>query len=328
MQIRRHTLLILVLTVTALLTAAAVFSHPAVLYIGFSVTVLIIILLVILIYHDLRLLNYLTLCLKKHNTTHVIGIDHIPSRFKPLIRELNELLSTLQHTVEAHKRFSSDAAHELRTPLAAIKTQAQVALHAKNNSEQQTALHNVMRGVDRSAHLIDQLLILGRLEPQATLDDHETAAVDLNKLTIDTVALLVPFALEKNIDISLNNDQGTVVIRGNEISLGILIRNLVDNAIRYTPNGGQVLVSIVKQSDHVLLRVIDNGPGIPPELHQRVFERFFRVLGTKTNGSGLGLAIAKQITQLHRGQIIIKHNHNSGLCVEVFFPVYRSNAAD
>jgi len=231
-----------------------------------------------------------------------VEVYSAPTEIKPLVIELNKLFLRLQQAFDREKRFAGDAAHELRTPLAALKTQAQVALKAKNDNERKQQLRNVIRGVDRCTHVVQQLLTLSRLVPESnTLKD--TAKVDLKKLTGEYVAQLAPLAIEKNIDIELQAKHKDCYIQGNLTALGILIRNLVDNAIRYTPEDGKIIVSVQTDDELVTLKVTDNGPGIPPELRSRVFERFYRVLGNKSPGSGLGLAIVQQIAQLHDAQL-------------------------
>lgn len=209
----------------------------------------------------------------------------------------------------------------MRTPLAALKTQAQVALKANSEEERQKLLHNVIIGVDRCTHIVQQLLTLSRLVPEAnTLTD--ICNIDLGKLAAEIVAQIAPLALDKEIDIELLSDEThPAIIQGNITALTILIRNLVDNAIRYTSENGKVTVSVTKGSENqIILKVIDNGPGIPAEFRARVFERFFRVLGNKGSGSGLGLAIVQQIAQLHNAQLRLGPSiAGRGLEVEVSF---------
>jgi two-component system, OmpR family, sensor histidine kinase QseC len=244
----------------------------------------------------------------------------IPTEIKPLVDELNRLFLRLQSAFDREKRFTGDAAHELRTPLAALKTQAQIALRATDDKERLAILRNLINGVDRCAYVVQQLLTLTQLTPEAT-QFHELADVNLPALTEEVIAQLVPSALDKKIDISLNSKPDDIILTGNSTALSILIRNLVDNAIRYTPEGGEIQVSLDETSSAVILRVIDNGPGIPPEFRSRVFERFFRILGNKAPGSGLGLAIVQQIAKLHHAEVNLGTPENGfGLEVEVKFP--------
>lgn len=251
----------------------------------------------------LRSITRVTNEISNRASTYLKPVDssNIPVEIKPLVSELNQLFTRLQLAFDRNKRFAGDAAHELRTPLAALKTQAQVALKATNLQEVNTALMKVIQGVDRSSHVVAQLLILSRLNQEEALND--ISSIDLHKLATEIIAYLVPIALEKNIDIELLAPSSEIKIMGNDTALGILIRNIVDNAIRYTPEGGHVKVQLVETEEEVIFRVIDTGPGIPPELHERVFERFYRMLGTAAQGSGLGLAIVSQIASLHHASI-------------------------
>jgi len=270
--------------------------------------------------YSLRHLKLLTHEITSRRSTHLKPIKrkNVPIEVQPIVNELNDLFVNLRLALIHNKRFAGDAAHELRTPLAALKANAQVALHAKSSEEQQHALKNLNLGVDRCTHLIEQLLTLSRLGPEAALENCQN--VLLSSVTAETIALLAPRALDKNIEIDLNTEIEHAYVYGNEISLTILVRNLVDNAIRYTPENGQVHVSIFEEDDHYVLRVSDTGPGIPKELQERVFERFFRILGTNTVGSGLGLAIVQQIATLHQANIRLgQPQGHSGLEFDVVF---------
>lgn len=250
-----------------------------------------------------------------------VQLTEIPIEIKPLVAELNQLFIRLKLAFERNKRFAADAAHELRTPLAALKTNVQVALKATNEIDKNKALQKVIESVDRSSHVVAQLLTLSRLGEEESLTD--TKPIDLHKLATEIIAYLAPQALEKNIDIELTPSPNKPMVLGNDTALGILIRNIVDNAIRYTPVNGEVKVSIFHAENKVILRVIDTGPGIPVELRERVFERFYRILGTQASGSGLGLAIVNQISTLHHAEIRLSIPQNGiGLQFEVAFPKY------
>lgn len=247
-----------------------------------------------------------------------VDLEPVPTEIKPLIDELNKLFKRLREAFEREKRFAADAAHELRTPLAALKAQAQVALKATNEIEMRNALTKVLLGVDRSTHVIQQLLTLSRMVPQATIKEFEP--VDIVKQAKEIIADLAPAALAKNTEIELIAPEANLVVMGYPTAISILIRNLVDNAIRYTPNGSMVKVLIYSENCLLFFRVTDNGPGIPKELHNRVFERFFRVLGNKTTGSGLGLGIVQQIAELHEAKIYLSAPEvGTGLQVTVIF---------
>jgi two-component system sensor histidine kinase QseC len=250
-----------------------------------------------------------------------VKATNIPIEIKPLVVELNQLFIRLKLAFERNKRFAADAAHELRTPLAALKTQAQVALKADTETDRDYALIKVLQGVDRSSHMVAQLLTLSRLGQEEALSDIKP--LDLHKLAAEIIAYLVPIALEKSIEIELASPPSSTIVMGNDITLGILIRNIVDNAIRYTPTGGEVKVQLVRKNEHIILRVTDSGPGIAAEFRERVFERFFRILGATAPGSGLGLAIVAQIADLHGAKINLGAGANGvGLLFEVIFPRY------
>lgn len=254
------------------------------------------------------------------NYLEPVEIRGVPVEIKPVVAELNQLFLRLQEAFDREKRFAADAAHELRTPLAALKAQAQVILKAKDPAAQQEAIKKLIHGVERTSHLVQQLLTLSRLVPEATIIE-ETTEVDLGKIATEVIAQLVPEAIEKNIEIEFLSEKEDARLVGNATALSILMRNLVDNAIRYTPKGGKVTVSVTAEKRHVLLSVTDNGPGIPPKLRGRVFERFFRVLGTKAQGSGLGLAIVAQIAKLHQAKIKLDTpDTGKGLEVTLTFP--------
>jgi two-component system sensor histidine kinase QseC len=252
-----------------------------------------------------------------------VQLTEIPVEIKPLVAELNQLFTRLKLAFERNKRFSADAAHELRTPLAALKTHAQVALKSDNEADRTKALEKVIESVNRSSHVVAQLLTLSRLGEEESLSDIKP--LDLHKLACEIIAYLAPQALEKNVEIELSAPPSNSVVLGNDTALGILIRNIVDNAIRYTPPQGEVKVSIITTGRQVIFRVTDTGAGIPPELRERVFERFYRMLGTKASGSGLGLAIVSQIAALHHAVISLSTPANGlGLQFEVAFPKYHA----
>lgn len=254
--------------------------------------------------------------------THLepVNLEGIPEEIKPMIDELNKLFFRLQEGFEREKRFASDAAHELKTPLATIKTQAQIALNTDVLNEKNTAIKKLITSVNRSTHTVQQLLIMSQLVPD-TPNITGFEPVNLVHVTRDMLAIMAPLAFEKHIELEFQSDKNTPVFQGNTTAICILIRNLVDNAIRYTDMHGIILVRVQPEHDYVMLEVTDNGPGIPKELYTRVFERFFRILGHKSSGSGLGLAIVKQICELHQARILLsKPNKHGGLKVNVYFP--------
>lgn len=249
-----------------------------------------------------------------------VNIQSIPEEIKPVIDELNKLFYRLKEGFEREKRFAADAAHELRTPLAALKAQAQVALNTNNIDEKNIALQKVIASVNRNTHIVQQLLTMSKLVPdEVNINDLDD--MNLAKITRELLAMLAPAAIEKHIELEFEQTENTKCFSGNPTAISILIRNLVDNAIRYSnPDNGRVIVRVYQSNEHVVLEVEDNGPGIPIEFHSRVFERFFRTLGNKSPGSGLGLAIVQQIAVLHNAKIVLDSpSHGTGLIVRVFF---------
>jgi len=249
-----------------------------------------------------------------------VDLKEVPEEIKPVIDELNKLFFRLKQGFEREKRFAADAAHELRTPLAALKAQAQVALNTKDIEEKNQALQKLIASVNRSTHIVQQLLTMNKLVPEAVqVEDLEQ--VNVIKLTREVIAMLAPTAVEKKIELEFEADEYIPEILANPTALSILIRNLVDNAIRYSRENGYVIVKIELISKEILIEVRDTGPGIPKELRDRVFERFFRVLGSRSPGSGLGLAIVQQICELHGGRIELDApKKGTGLIVRVFLP--------
>lgn len=241
----------------------------------------------------------------------------VPEEVVPLVQALNDLFARLQHAFEGERRFTADAAHELRTPLAALKVQAQVAMRSTDKAEQNLALANVLRGVDRAAHLVEQLLTLARVDP-------ETAAItftqlDLHGLAATIMADLAPLAHAKNIEMMLE-DSAICNVQGDEAQLRLLLRNLLDNAIRYTPAGGQVTVA-VRAADSVTLEVRDTGPGISVAERAQVLQRFYRITGSGEEGSGLGLSIVSRIAELHGASLALSDPEaGTGLLVRVTWP--------
>jgi len=240
-----------------------------------------------------------------------------PVEVVPLVEGLNQLFARVRVSLESERRFTADAAHELRTPLAAIKTQAQVARAATAEAERRHALDNVLIGCDRATHLVEQLLTLARLEPE-TLKHNERC--DLHALAVTAVAELAPAAIDKDIDLQLT-DGDALRVPGEPALLAILLRNLIDNAIRYSPRHSVVRVMVANSGDGAELTVIDQGPGIPAESRALIWERFYRILGTGEAGSGLGLSIAKRIADLHGATISLSEGDaGQGLRVSVVFP--------
>jgi len=246
-----------------------------------------------------------------------LDLSDTPREVMPLQDALNSLFARLQVSLDYERRFTADAAHELRTPLAAIKTQAQVAFSAHDAEQLRHALNKIVSGTDRAAHLIEQLLVLSRLDPERTPVGQQP--VKLSAVVKDCVALHAPMAIRKGVDLGFEADDDGLVT-GEVTLLAILVRNLVDNAVRYTPADGKVDVRIMRIADEVLLQVVDTGPGIPEKTRKVVVSRFYRVLGSGEDGSGLGLSIVERIAKLHEASLTFDDSDvGEGLVVTVRF---------
>jgi two-component system sensor histidine kinase QseC len=246
----------------------------------------------------------------------------MPRELQPLVQTLNGLLERIDHMVQTERRFTADAAHELRTPIAAIRAQAQVALGAGEDVAQRShALQTTVAGCDRASHLVDQLLTLARLE---VTPDANPAPVDLCAVVRRVAGQLAPAAMERKQDISVMAE-APCAVAANELLLSVLVRNLLDNALRYSPPGAQVQVEVkqIVQGDAqgVLLQVQDSGPGMSDADIAHLGERFFRVLGNEQTGSGLGWSIVRRLLDVFGAQAQIgRAPALGGLQVSVRWP--------
>lgn len=223
---------------------------------------------------------------------------------RPMVAELNKLLARMQDSLARERRFTADAAHELRTPLAALRIQAENALAASDDAARRHALDNLLRGVDRAARLVTQLLTLARLEPDEAARGFGPLRLDV--LVREELAALAPLALQREQEFDFLNELPGAIVSGDPAALGVLVRNLADNALRYSPDGSLVRVLLRRAADDRLeLRVLDEGPGVAPDQAGRVFERFFRGDSGRGDGAGLGLAIVQRIADLHRGSVSV-----------------------
>jgi two-component system sensor histidine kinase TctE len=246
----------------------------------------------------------------------------VPQEMSPLVDAFNELLARLGHTVNRQKRFIADAAHQMKTPLAGLRTQAELALREPDPAQLRLSLEQLARGSARSAHLISQLLALARTENQR--DQAVLEHLDLNPLARAVATDWADKAIDRSIDFGLETDDQPAPIAGQAILLRELMNNLIDNALCYTPHGGRVTARVRSDGTDVVFEVEDNGPGIPPAERGLVFERFYRVLGTGIDGSGLGLAIVQEIAEQHDALVSIHDatpgQDPPGARLEVRFP--------
>lgn len=233
-----------------------------------------------------------------------VRIERSTVELQPVVDELNRLLARLQESFARERRFTADAAHELRTPLAALRIQAENAVAATDEPARRQALGNLLHGVDRATRVVSQLLTLARLEPEDVA--RSFVSVRLSSLLREELAALAPLAIVRGQELDFLDEAAGCEVAGDAAMLGILVRNLVDNALRYSPDDSLVRVMLRRLGDgQVELRVLDEGPGVPPELAERVFERFFRARSGDGDGAGLGLAIVRRIAQLHGGSVAV-----------------------
>lgn len=245
-----------------------------------------------------------------------VAIDHLPDEMAPMIAALNSLFERIGLLLESERRFTADAAHELRTPIAAIRMQAQVAMGESDNALRQHALQGTLEGCDRATRLVEQLLSLSRLE---AAESPAMVQVDLRALAQRVVAELAPKAIGKKQSLEFDASQ-PCTIPGNETLLAVLVRNLVDNAVRYSPLAAHIRVDVQRQNGQVVLRVEDSGPGLDDAERQRLGERFFRVTGSLESGSGLGWSIVRRIAAVHRLKIDVGRSAQlGGLSVRMIY---------
>jgi two-component system sensor histidine kinase TctE len=250
-----------------------------------------------------------------------------PAEVRPLIDAVNDLLERLKHVMAAQQRFVADAAHQLRTPFAGLKTQSELALRTDDAERKQHALKHIHTSTQHGIRLVNQLLALARNEPGGQSDDN-FATLNLNQLAQECTVNWVQMALEKNIDLGFEGTSKKVKVQGDTNSLMEMLNNLIDNAIRYTPEGGNITVSVEETSLGAELSVEDNGPGIEPQHRERVFERFYRILGSGQSGSGLGLSIVAEVAKRHGAELKLDTGNNGiGTKISFLFPSNRSELA-
>ena len=243
----------------------------------------------------------------------------LPDEVRPLVHELNLLFARVREAFDAQKSFVADAAHELRSPLAALKLQVQGLQRASDDGTRELAVARLHAGIDRATRLVEQLLVLARHQASAA-GGQRPQPVALAELARQAVADIAGAAQSRRIDIGLSRaEEGTFA--GHPDAARILVRNLLDNAVKYTPEGGTVDVEVRRSGDAWLLEVHDSGPGIDEVDRERVLDRFYRVTGSQATGSGLGLAIVKSIADLHGAALVLDRSARlGGLCVSVRFP--------
>ncbi|HJV62966.1 MAG TPA: sensor histidine kinase [Albitalea sp.] len=249
-----------------------------------------------------------------------IELDAAPLEVRALAKAINALLAEVRESVNSQKRFISDAAHQLRTPLAGLKSQTELALREANDPALRERLERVNQSAARSAHLVNQLLTLARAEPESANEQSKTR-FDIRKLAADLSAEMVPRALAAGVDLGFeSSDSGKpLYVMGHALLMREALTNLVDNAIRYAGRGKVVTVSVEAQGQQAAVAVEDNGPGLPEPDRERVFQRFVRATYDGT-GCGLGLSIAKEIVTRHAGTVVLEAAHPSGLRAVIRLP--------
>ena len=271
-------------------------------------------LLIVLLSRELKPLKNLaqTLRARSPDATDALPIQGVPAEVRPLLDSLNHLFARTQEMMTRERRFTSDAAHELRSPLAALKVQTDVAQLSQDDPQaQEKALTQLHAGIDRASRLVDQLLTLSRLDSLDSLDGVEQIA--MADLLQSAVMDIDPPAQQAGIDIRLNINAPEVTRTGQQLLLSLLVRNLLDNATRYSPRGSVVDVTL----DARRFTVRDNGPGISPDALARLGERFYRPPGQDATGSGLGLSIVKRIAALHGMHVALGNAPDGGFEVNV-----------
>jgi two-component system sensor histidine kinase QseC len=267
-------------------------------------------------------LGVLTREIQTRKPDNLVPLDaaSAPGEVRPMVLALNGLLQRVTHTLEGERRFTANAAHELRTPLAAIQAQLHVVRKSETEDEHQQALQQLQHGVERGIRLVGQMLTLARLDPDQALP--EAQPVNLGEIAQTVCAELAPLALQREQTLELAIEPGLAALSGNADMLSMLLSNLVDNAIRYTPRDGRIDVAVSRRMTGLLIEVSDDGPGIAAEQRERVFDRFYRIASQGQAGTGLGLAICRRIAELHKAQLVLTEGLNGrGVTARVIFSV-------
>lgn len=238
-----------------------------------------------------------------------IDSGQVPEEISPLVRSLNDMLARLSQTIQTQKRFIADAAHQMKTPLAGMRMQSELALRQTDGSDIRRSLEQLAKSSDSATRLVNQLLSLARAENQ-TQESTALVPIELSELARNVVGDWVQASFTQRIDLGFEEAVMPLTISGNPMMLRELMSNLIDNALHYTPPGGHVTVRIREgeNKQEAILEVEDTGPGIPPAEREHVFERFYRILDSNRSGSGLGLAIVREIAQQHNAEVSISYN--------------------
>ncbi|MFZ6657475.1 ATP-binding protein [Undibacterium sp. TJN19] len=256
------------------------------------------------------------------NSVEPVSADGVPSEVSLLVTELNSLLSRMGLALQAQQRFVADAAHELRSPITALRLQVQNLGRVKDEVTHEQAVSRLLGGVDRASRLVEQLLALARQDPSSQAASG-FAMTSLGNCIEQAISDVTPFAQSRNISLVASISPAAEILADGE-GLRVMIRNLLDNAVRYISEAGRVEVRLVADADSVCLSIQDSGEGVPLAERGRIFDRFYRVAGSDKSGSGLGLAIAKTIADRHHAKIEMADATLGGLEVKIHFPLSRS----
>lgn len=247
-----------------------------------------------------------------------IEIKKLPTEIEPLLKEMNRLMSDLRNLHDSRQRFLADSAHQLRTPLASMRAQTELAIRSLHDENSRAALSSLLTSLDRQSRLVNQLLALSRAENAQA--DPVRSEVRLDELARSVTAEWVPRALQRGIEIGFESPHGAVAMLGNDLAIIEALANLLDNALRYCRPGDQVTVMTYATDGQACLAVSDSGPGVPPEALEKLFQRFYRVPGSQAEGCGLGLAIVRQVAMAYGGEAFARNKLEGGLEVGMCFP--------
>jgi two-component system OmpR family sensor kinase len=253
---------------------------------------------------------------------HPMPDSRLPSEIRPFVTAINRLLNRVARSMEAQGRFVADAAHELRSPLTALSLQSERLAQADMSDSGRERLNVLRQGIERARSLLDQLLTLARAQSTA---DEPASSTSVLRIYRHVLEELMPLAEAKHIDIGVEGDSD-VQLQVHEMNLQTIVKNLVDNAIRYTPAGGRIDLSVSQDHNTAILQIRDSGPGIPVTEQKRVFDPFYRVLGTEALGSGLGLSIVQSIAHRVGAQVQLGYadeKAQTGLSVKILIPITR-----
>lgn len=242
---------------------------------------------------------------RRPNDLSPINEDLAPAEIAPLVAAMNELLTQLAASTETQRRFVSNAAHQLKTPLAGMRTQAELALREQDPAKMGESLMQLVKGAQRATRLVNQLLALTRAEHSGNPGVFVLEKIELNAFAERLTRQCVDAAMRQGVDLGFEPSEEPLWIQGHGLMLAELLNNLIDNALLYTPSGGWATVRVTGQSDTARIEVEDSGQGIAPEHRSRIFDRFFRVWGNSADGSGLGLSIVKEIADQHHAEVTL-----------------------